>query len=72
MTGQDGSMTIAAWIERGPYRWLAHPNYIAVVGELAGVAIAMHAVITGPAAVATFGLLMRRRVGIEERALAGN
>jgi methyltransferase len=56
---------------RGPYRWIAHPNYIGVAGELAGVAFAMHAIVTGPAAVASFGLLMIRRVGIEENALAG-
>jgi methyltransferase len=54
----------------GPYRWLAHPNYLAVAGELAGAAIAMHALLAGPAAVAGFGVLMWRRVAIEERALA--
>jgi methyltransferase len=56
---------------RGPYRWFAHPNYIAVAAELLGVALAMHAAIAGPIAVAGFGLLMIRRVSIEERALAG-
>jgi methyltransferase len=54
---------------RGPYRWLRHPNYIAVAGELAGTAIAMHAAITGIPAVAGFGALMLRRIAIEERAL---
>ena len=54
----------------GPYRWLAHPNYVAVAGELAGVAVAMHAVFTGPVAVAGFGWLMLRRISIEEKALA--
>jgi methyltransferase len=54
----------------GPYRWFAHPNYVAVAGELAGVAIAMHALVTGPLAVAGFGWLMLRRIGIEEDALA--
>jgi methyltransferase len=28
---------------RGPYRWISHPNYVAVAGELAGTAVAMHA-----------------------------
>ena len=55
---------------RGPYRWFAHPNYVAVAGELIGCAIAMHAVITGPIAVAGFGLIMLRRIKVEERALA--
>jgi len=54
----------------GPYRWLAHPNYVAVAGELAGVAVAMHALVSGPLAVAGFGWLMLRRISIEEKALA--
>jgi methyltransferase len=55
---------------RGPYRWLAHPNYIAVAGELAGVALAAHALLVGPLAIAGFGWLMLRRISIEENALA--
>ena len=55
---------------RGPYRWLAHPNYVGVAGELTGVALAMHAMLTGPIAVAGFGLLMIQRIRIEEKALA--
>jgi methyltransferase len=54
---------------RGPYRWLAHPNYLAVAGELAGVALAMHAIVTGPIAVAGFGWLMLRRIAVEREAL---
>jgi methyltransferase len=53
----------------GPYRWIAHPNYVAVTGELIGVAVAMHALLTGPVAVAGFGALMLRRITIEENAL---
>lgn len=56
---------------RGPYRWIAHPNYVAVALELAGVALAMHARWTGPAGLVCFGCLMLRRVRIEEKALAG-
>jgi methyltransferase len=58
-------------IQRGPYRWLAHPNYLGVVGELLGAAIAMGAWIAGPLAVAGFSVLMRRRIRVEERALHG-
>lgn len=58
-------------LTRGPYRWLSHPNYVAVALELTGVAVAMHAVITGPLAVAGFGYLMLRRIRIEEMALRG-
>ena len=61
----------SARTQRGPYRWIAHPNYIGVAGELLGVALAMHAVVTGPAAVAGFGWLMLRRIAVEETALAG-
>jgi len=55
---------------QGPYRWIAHPNYVAVAGELAGVALALHAAFTGPIALVGFGWLMRRRISIEEKALA--
>lgn len=58
-------------ISRGPYRWISHPNYVAVAFELAGVALAMQARLSGPLAVAGFGFLMLRRIRIEEKALAG-
>jgi methyltransferase len=58
-------------IVRGPYRWISHPNYVAVALELAGVALAMHAGVSGPIGVAGFVFLMWRRVRIEEKALAG-
>jgi len=54
---------------RGPYRWLRHPNYVAVAGELAGTAMAMHAVIAGIPAVIGFAALMLKRIRIEEQAL---
>jgi methyltransferase len=55
----------------GPYRFLSHPNYLAVAGEIAGCALAMRAVTSGPIAFVAFGLLMLRRIQIEETALAG-
>lgn len=55
---------------RGPYRWINHPNYVAVAGELAGAAIALHAVASGVPVTAAFILLMRRRIVVEEAALA--
>jgi methyltransferase len=58
-------------LDGGPYRWFAHPNYVAVALELTGVAVAMHAVFTGPVAVAGFGYLMLQRIRVEERALTG-
>lgn len=56
-------------VTSGPYRWMSHPNYVAVVGELGGAALAMHAWLTGPLAVAGFGMLMLRRIRIEDAAL---
>jgi methyltransferase len=54
----------------GPYRWIDHPNYVAVAGELVGVAVAMRAVVTGAPVVGLFVYLMWRRVGVEDLALA--
>jgi methyltransferase len=55
---------------RGPYRWINHPNYVAVAGELAGAAVAMHAAGSGVPVTAVFIFLMWRRIGIEDNALA--
>jgi methyltransferase len=54
----------------GPYRWLRHPNYVAVVGEFAGVMMAMHAWYSGAPGITAFVALIARRISIEERALA--
>ena len=59
----------ARLVRSGPYRWLAHPNYVGVVGELIGVACLTGARVTGPIACALFGLLLWRRIGLESRAL---
>ncbi|MEO5896749.1 MAG: isoprenylcysteine carboxylmethyltransferase family protein [Vicinamibacterales bacterium] len=57
-------------IVEGPYRVLRHPNYVAVIGELAGVAMMANALITGPVATGFFLLLILARIRVEERALA--
>jgi methyltransferase len=54
---------------RGPYRWIRHPNYVAVAGELAGAAIAMHAMVTGLPALSGFVALMLKRIRVEDQAL---
>lgn len=56
-------------VQRGPYRWLAHPNYVGVIGELVGVACLTGARVSGPIACLLFGVLLWRRIGIESRAL---
>jgi methyltransferase len=60
-----GSTLVAS----GPYKFVRHPNYIGVVGELLGVALMTGARIAGPLATIGFSLLMLRRIGIENRAL---
>ena len=60
----------APLVARGPYRFLRHPNYAGVVGELVGTALLAGAAVTGPIAVALFGLLMLRRIHVENQWLA--
>ncbi len=55
-------------VRTGPYQFLAHPNYVGVVGELLGLALLNGARITGPLALVVFGALMARRVTVENRA----
>jgi methyltransferase len=60
---------ISQRIVTGPYRFLRHPNYVAVAGELSGIALMAQAPVTGPIAVLVFSMLMLVRVRVEERAL---
>ena len=53
----------------GPYRYLRHPNYVAVAGELVGFALLAGAPVTGTVALLTFGALMLARIRVEKRAL---
>ena len=59
----------APLVASGPYRFVAHPNYIGVVGELVGATLMTGAFISGPIATAIFGMLLRKRVAVEERML---
>jgi methyltransferase len=56
-------------VDRGPYRWLRHPNYVAVVIE--GIALPMvhTAWITAVAFTVLNALLLRVRIRTEEDAL---
>lgn len=56
-------------VTRGPYRFLHHPNYVAVAGEFLGVALTVWAPVMGTLALVGFGLLLRRRIAVEDRAL---
>ena len=59
----------SARVRSGPYRYLAHPNYAAVVLELAGMGLMAATPLTTVAALAGFGVLLRKRIAVEERAL---
>jgi len=59
----------ARLVTRGPYRWLRHPNYAGVMGELVGVALMAGAPVSGVAALTVFGLLIKKRIVVDERAL---
>jgi methyltransferase len=53
----------------GPYRFVPHPNYVAVVGEFIAVAMMTGAVWSGPLALLAFAVLLVKRIAVEERAL---
>jgi methyltransferase len=59
----------SALVTSGPYRFMRHPNYLAVMGELAGMALLANAPVSGVAALLVFGGLLRARIRVEERAL---
>ena len=59
----------APLVAAGPYRLIHHPNYVAVIGELVGVAATVWAPITGVLVTIGFGLLLRARIRVEDRAL---
>jgi methyltransferase len=60
----------ASLVAKGPYQYLRHPNYVGVMGELAAVALMTGARFTGPIVMLVFGLIILRRVAVEEKALS--
>lgn len=61
----------AARIRRGPYRFLAHPNYLAVVVELIAAPLMFGAWRTAVAISAINAVALAVRIRCENRALAG-
>lgn len=59
----------APLVKTGPYRFLRHPNYLAVAGEIAGMGLIVYAPVTGTVSLASFGWLMFQRIRVEDRAL---
>ncbi len=56
-------------VTRGPYRYLRHPNYLAIAGEIIGMALLVAAPVAGLISLASIVLLLRKRIAVEERAL---
>lgn len=56
-------------VKTGPYQFISHPNYLAVVGEIVSVAAIVWAPIAGTLSALGFGALMIARIRIEDQAL---
>ena len=59
-------------VSAGPYRWIRHPNYIGVAGELVGIALLSGARVSGPLGTVLFGILMLKRIRVEDHALSAS
>ena len=60
----------APLVRSGPYRWFAHPNYVAVIVEGAALPLAGSAWITAAAFTAANAVLLTVRIRCETAALA--
>ena len=58
-----------ARVTRGPYRWLTHPNYVAVVVEGLALPLVHTAWVTGVVFTAANIVLLRHRIQVENLAL---
>jgi methyltransferase len=72
--GQRWNVRIIVWpdtppVTRGPYRWVRHPNYVAVAVEIACVPLIHGAFVTAAVFSVANGLLLAVRIAEEERAL---
>ncbi len=59
-------------VTRGPYRFLRHPNYVAVVVEGAALPLVHSARLTAAVFTAANALLLRIRLRVENQALAAS
>jgi methyltransferase len=64
------SVPDAPLVGRGPYRWLRHPNYLVVAGEIAVLPLAFGAWRIALLFSALNGLLLWHRILLEDAALA--
>ena len=56
-------------VARGPYRYLRHPNYVALAAEIIGAGLMWRAPVTALVGGLVFGVLLWRRIAVEETAL---
>jgi methyltransferase len=56
-------------VNRGPYRWIRHPNYIAVIIEVIALPMIGKAFITAIVVTVLFSILLFLRIKAEEQAL---
>lgn len=59
----------APLVQRGPYRWLHHPNYVAVVAEGVALPLVHSAWLTAILFTLANALLLRTRLHVENSAL---
>lgn len=59
-----------ALVHAGPYRWLRHPNYVAVVAEGVALPLVHTAWVTATVFTAANAALLRTRIRVENAALA--
>jgi methyltransferase len=57
-------------VTRGPYRWLKHPNYVAVVAEIVALPLVHTAWMTALVFTLANAALLTVRIGVENKALA--
>lgn len=59
-------------VTKGPYRWVRHPNYLAVLVELCALPLVHTAWITALVGSAAHLLVLRRRIASEEAVLSAD
>lgn len=57
-------------MKKGPYRFLKHPNYIAVIGEIALIPLIFHLYVTAVVFTLLNAVMLSVRISAENKALA--
>jgi methyltransferase len=67
-----GSSAALGVVTGGPYRWIRHPNYVAVFAELCALPLVHGAWLTAAVGAALHVVVLRRRLALEEAVLAAD